>query len=128
MANRTGALTEDEVKASLLTLLTAQGWATEVAWGKARGMDIAASKDGQRWLIECKGSGSLAPMQNNYFVGVIGEIVQRMADPEAKHSIAFPDLAKLRRLWSELPKHVKHTLKLTALFVASDGTVTELNE
>jgi hypothetical protein len=128
IADRAGGSTEDEVKASLVMMLATQGWSTEVAWGKARGVDIAASKDGQRWLIECKGSGSLAPMQNNYFVGVIGEIVQRMADPEAKHSIAFPDLAKFRRLWSELPKHVKQTLKVTALFVASDGTVRKLNE
>ena len=29
-----GALSEDEVKASLLTMLKVQGWSTEVAWGK----------------------------------------------------------------------------------------------
>jgi hypothetical protein len=42
-------------------------------------------------------------MQNNYFVSVVGELMQRMNDDRAKHSIAFPDLPKFRRLWSELP-------------------------
>lgn len=123
-----GPITEDQVKSSLLIKLTDEGWSAEVAWGKARGIDIDARRGNERWLIECKGTGSLAPMQNNYFLGVIGEIAQRMSDPSAKHSIALPDLPKFRRLWSELPLHFKASLSLTALFVGPDGTVTEFTE
>src|SRR5207249_8057046 len=100
--------------------LEPKGWTVEVAWGRTRGIDIVALRGAERWVIECKGIGSLAPMQNNYFVGVIGELTQRMSDDRAKHSIAFPDVPKFRRLWSELPAMVKERLQLSALFVAED--------
>jgi hypothetical protein len=77
-------------------------------------------------VIECKGTGSSPPMQNNYFLGVVGELLQRMHDDSAKHSIAFPDLPKYRRLCSELPANVKQRLQLTVLFVTADGVVQEL--
>jgi hypothetical protein len=119
-------ITEDEVKTALAKMLEATGWSVKVAWGRSRGIDIEATKAGTRWIIECKGTGSSHPMQNNYFIGVIGELLQRMHDDRAKHSIAFPDLPKYRRLWSELPIKVKHQLQLTALFVTNEGTIEEL--
>ena len=108
-------------------MLESNGWSLKVAWGRERGIDIEALRGAERWIIECKGTGSLAPMQNNYFVGVIGELMQRMSDDRAKHSIAFPDLPKFRRLWSELPRTVKERLRLSALFVSGDGNVAELS-
>ena len=122
----TKAMTEDEVKAALVAMLEQKGWSVEVAWGRQRGIDIVALRGLERWVIECKGTGSLAPMQNNYFVSVVGELMQRMSDHRAKHSIAFPDVPKFRRLWSELPMMVKKRLQLSALFVANDGSVVEL--
>ena len=119
-------MTEDRVKSALVAMLEPSGWSVEVAWGKKRGIDIVALRGEERWVIECKGTGSLAPMQNNYFVGVIGELMQRMSDRRAKHSIAFPNLPKFRRLWSELPAVAKERLQLTALFVSEDGSVLEL--
>jgi len=121
-------LSEDEVKAALVGMLEADGWTVEVAWGKRRGIDVVAVRESERWLIECKGHGSRPEMQNNYFVGVLGELLQRMSAEDAKHSLAFPDVPKFRRLWSELPRPVKSKLGLTALFVASNGTVVELAE
>ena len=120
-------MTEDQVKAALQTVLKSNGWSVKIAWGRQRGIDIEAERAGERWIIECKGEGSLAPMQNNYFVSVIGELMQRMSDPHAKHSIAFPDRPKFRRLWLELPTTVKERLQLSALFVSSEGTVVELS-
>jgi hypothetical protein len=122
----TRAMTEDEVKAALVAMLEQKGWSVEVAWGRQRGIDIVALREVERWVIECKGTGSLAPMQNNYFVSVVGELMQRMSDDRAQHSIAFPDVPKFRRLWSELPMMVKWRLQLSALFVANDGSVVEL--
>lgn len=120
-------LGEDQVKTALKAHLERNGWSVEVAWGRARGVDVVALRGTERWIIECKGAGSIPPMQNNYFVGVIGELMQRMSDERAKHSIAFPDVPKFRRLWSELPLMVKERLKLSALMVAEDGGVVEVN-
>jgi hypothetical protein len=120
------AMSEDQVKTALKTILERDGWSVKVAWGRARGIDIVALRGAERWVIECKGTGSILPMQNNYFVGVIGELIQRMSDERAKHSIAFPDVPKFRRLWSELPAMVKDRLKLSALLVSEDGTVSEI--
>jgi len=119
-------MSEDQVKTALKTMLERDGWSVQVAWGRARGIDIVALRGTERWVIECKGTGSIPPMQNNYFVGVIGELMQRMSDERAKHSIAFPDVPKFRRLWSELPAIVKDRLKLSALLVSEDGTVLEI--
>jgi hypothetical protein len=120
-------LEEDQVKAALKAHLERDGWSVEVAWGRARGIDVVALRGAERWIIECKGAGSLPPMQNNYFVGVIGELMQRMSDERAKHSVAFPDVPKFRRLWSELPLIVKDRLKLSALMVGEDGGVVEVS-
>ena len=119
-------LTEDQVKTFLANMLKQAGWSVQVAWGRARGIDITAIRGDERWIFECKGTGSSAPMQNNYFLGAIGELLQRMDNNRAKHSVAFPDVPKFRRLWSELPTKVKHKLHLTVLFVTTDGSVQEL--
>lgn len=121
----TEGLSEDELKAHLGTWLHTQGWETKIAWGKSRGVDILATAGEQRWIIEVKGLGSLQPMRVNYFIGMLGETLQRMADPEAKYSIAMPDIAQFRGLWERLPKLAKQRTQITALFVTSQGAVTE---
>jgi hypothetical protein len=63
------AMSEDDVKAALCAKLEAEGWSVDVAWGRARGIDIVAQRGAERWIIECKGTGSLPPMQNNYLWG-----------------------------------------------------------
>jgi len=119
---------EDDVKRAIQKKLESEGWTVQVAWGNARGIDIVATRERERWVIECKGPGSLPPMQNNYFVGVIGELLQRMSDEKAKHSLAFPDLPKFRRLWIQLPTVAKRRLGLTCFFVSSDQYVAEVLE
>lgn len=121
-----GVVTEDDVKAAIAKMLESTGWAVEVAWGRTRGIDIAATRGGERWVIECKGTGSSPPMQNNFFLGAVGELLQRMHHVHTKHSVAFPDVKKYRRLWSELPATVKERLQVTALFVTPAGDVEEL--
>jgi len=119
-------ITEDQVKQTIATMLEQSGWSVKVAWGRTRGVDITATRGDERWLIECKGTGSRPEMHNNYFVAVVGEVLQRMHDDRAKHSIAFPELPKYRRLWSELPTNVKQRLQLSVLFVGADHTICEL--
>jgi hypothetical protein len=98
-------------------MLKPKGWSVEVTWRRKRGFDIVALRGAERWVTECKGTGSLAPMQNNYFVSVVGELMER--DDRA-------DVPKFRRLWFERPARVKERLHLSALFVSEDGGVLEL--
>ena len=121
------ALQEDEVKARLDDWLIAAGWRTRIAWGKERGVDIeAVGRNGERWLIEVKGCGSRHAMRVNYFLAVLGESLQRMDDPNARYSIALPDMAQYHGLWERLPQLAKERTGLSLLFVGADGQVREL--
>ncbi|MFK4439689.1 MarR family transcriptional regulator [Paenibacillus sp. RC21] len=119
-------LSEDYLKAILHDLLVHQGWDVNVAWGKTKGIDIDAHRGNERWIIEVKGSGSLQPMRVNYFIGVLGELLQRMDDPNARYSIALPDMKQYRGLWERLPKLAKNRTSISILFVKEDGTIEEV--
>lgn len=124
--NRTAEkLSEDEIKEVLADWLSASSWNVEVAWGKRQGIDIAAERNGTRWLIEVKGLGSRNAMRVNYFLAVLGETLQRMDEPKAKYSIALPDVGQFRRLWDRLPEVAKERTKITVLFVSEEGAVDE---
>lgn len=120
-------LSEDAIKAALEVWLRNEGWQVDIAWGKTRGIDIHARRGTERWIIEAKGCGSLAPMRVNYFLAVIGETLQRMDDPNARYSIALPEMSQFRGLWNRLPPLAKTRLELTALFVDENGRVQEAN-
>ena len=81
-----------------------------------------------RWIIEVKGQGSRPEMRVNYFLGILGELLQRMSDPQARYSIALPDLPQFRRLWERLPSLAKERTGISALFVASSGKVEEVKQ
>jgi len=117
------ALSEDEIKQVLVDWLSKDGWKTTVAWGNARGIDIEATRGKERWVIEVKGPGSRQPMRVNYFIGILGETLQRMDDPDARYSIAFPDLQQYRGLWERLPSLAKSRTKISIMFVSMDGEV-----
>ena len=118
------ALSEDDIKRLLTRSLEERGWQVQVAWGHERGVDVTAVKDGRRWIIEAKGCGSRPEMRVNYFLAVLGTLLQRMSDPDALYSIAVPDMPQFRRLWERLPAIAKQRLGATALFV-SEGAVEE---
>ena len=120
------ALSEDDVKKFLANWLQQSGWQTKVAWGKARGVDVEATRGRERWLIEAKGHGSLQPMRVNYFIAMLGETLQRMSDPAARYSIAMPDIPQFRGLWERLPSLAKERTQITALFVTGSGSVSEV--
>jgi len=64
-------------------------------------------------------------MRVNYFVAILGELLQRMTDPAAHYSVALPDLKQFRGLWRRLPPMAKARTGITALFVAPSGQITE---
>lgn len=117
---------EDEVKEVLKRWLSATGWSVEIAWAKSRGIDIHARRNNERWVIEVKGGGSLNAMRVNYFLGILGETLQRMDDANAMYSIALPDLKQFRNLWSRLPTLAKERTQISALFVTRDGLVDKV--
>ena len=118
---------EDAVKRHIQSWLEAAGWQVEVRWGRGHGVDVDASRGSERWRIEVKGGGSLDPMRVNYFLAVLGELLQRMDDPAARYSIALPDMKQFRGLWSRLPTLAKTRTHITALFVAASGEVVEVS-
>ncbi|MBT5356885.1 MAG: MarR family transcriptional regulator [Rhodospirillaceae bacterium] len=121
-------MSEDELKEHLVRWLEAEGWTTEVAWGRTRGIDIDARRGRERWIIEAKGCGSLQPMRVNYFIGILGETLQRMDDPDARYAIAFPDMQQFRNLWERLPSLAKQRTGISALFVQGDGAVRHVQD
>jgi hypothetical protein len=96
-----------------------------VAWSHSHGADIEAQRNGQRWVIEAKGCGSRGAMRVNYFLAILGELLQRMTDPDSLYSIALPDLKQFRSLWQRLPLIAKTRTGITALFISDSGEVTE---
>ncbi len=117
---------EDAIKRTLESWLITQGWKVKVAWGHIYGSDIEAIKGNQRWIIEVKGQGSRNPMRVNYFLGILGETLQRMEDPLSKYSIALPDMQQFRNLWKRLPLLAKSRTGITAIFINEDGDINEI--
>lgn len=119
-------LSEDEVKRFVKDWLERDGWSVTVAWGRQRGIDIEATRGEERWLIEAKGCGSRPEMRVNYFIAMLGELLQRMDDPEAIYAIALPDMPQFRGLWDRLPDLAKKRTEISALFVDEGGTVRQV--
>lgn len=118
-------LSEDQVKHHLSEWLKSSGWVVKIAWAKERGIDIEATHGSDRWIIEVKGCGSLQPMRVNYFIGILGELLQRMSWADARYSIALPDIAQYRGLWRRLPALAKERTGISLLLVDKSGGVTE---
>lgn len=121
------ALSEDEIKEALDGWLRSQRWTTQIMWGTTRGIDIEARRGNDHWIIEVKGPGSRQPMRVNYFLSILGETLQRMDDPEAKYSIALPDLKQYRGLWERLPQLAKSRTTISLLLVRKDRSIEELH-
>jgi hypothetical protein len=118
MAQPSDLLKEDEVKTAVRDHLQAQGYKVMVAWGHLRGIDIEATKDSDRILIEAKGDASSAQQQGNYFLNALGELIQRMDDPGARYGLALPDNKRYRRLVENLPALARERLDLVVYMVS----------
>ena len=112
-----GLLSEDEVKAAVKAHLERGGWTVQVAWGRERGVDIRATRDGETLLIEAKGEAANPPQQVNYFIGALGELVQRMNDPQATYGLALPENRQYQGLVGRLPAMARERLNLVVYFV-----------
>jgi hypothetical protein len=62
-------------------------------------------------------------MRVNYFLSIIGELLQRMDDPVARYSIALPNIEQFRNLCARLPELAKQRTTIDAIFVSEDGKI-----
>jgi hypothetical protein len=97
-----------------------------MAWSRSRGVDIAATRGRERWLIAAKGEGSLTATGGSHVLAMIGELLQRMDDPAARYSIALPEHRQFRDSWARLPALAKQRTAITALFMSRNGMVEEV--
>jgi len=113
---------EDVVKRAVGEHLEAQGFKVAIAWGRERGIDIDARHlDGRRYVLEAKGGVGAGAQQVNYFLGALGELIQRMADPDAVYGLALPDNRQYRGLVNRLPRHARERLGLAVFWVSNDN-------
>jgi hypothetical protein len=125
MENRVEDISEKRIKQVLDRYLTSRGWKTVIAWNEGHGIDIEAIRGMERWIIQVNSCNLMRSSILNAFLSVLGEVIQRMDDPDCKYSIALPDREQFRRLWERLPLLAKHRLGITALFVKPAGDVAE---
>jgi hypothetical protein len=115
---------EDEVKKIIAKYYEDRGYSTEVAWDHKHGIDIVAKKEGEeRIIIEVKGCGSRPQMRVNYFLSILGEILQRMDDAQAKYYIALPKMDQYINLWDRLPELAKRRTEVGLILVDTAGSV-----
>ena len=83
--------------------LEAEGWTVTVAWGHSHGVDIKGHRGPERLYLEAKGEAVNPPQQVNYFLGALGELVQRLRDPSAVYGLALPDNRQYQGMVDRLP-------------------------
>ena len=110
-------LTEEQVKHIINGYYIAQGYSTTIAWGHSRGADIIAQKGSERLIIEVKGCGSRQAMRVNYFLAILGEVLQRMDNEGCEYYIALPKIQQYINLWHKLPTLAKQRTKIHLILV-----------
>ena len=110
-------LSEEQVKTIINDYYIALGYKTTVAWGHFRGADIIAQKGEERVIIEVKGCGSRPQMRVNYFISILGEMLQRMDNEDCEYYIAFPKMKQYINLWQKLPTLAKQRTKIRLILV-----------
>lgn len=111
------SLGEETVKTAVADFLKSRGYTVTINKRREHGPDMRATKDGLKLVIEAKGEGTRSPMFNNFFVGVLGEVLQRMNDNAAEYGIALPAHRKYARLIEELSDTPRFTLRLNFYLV-----------
>lgn len=105
-------LSEDNVKLAVTICLRQEGWEVETKWGQERGIDLVATRDKQRLILEAKGEGSRNQMRVNYFLGSLGELLQRMDTPGTTYGLALPAHRQFVGLMLRMPPWVVRQLNL----------------
>lgn len=90
----------------------------QIAWGGQPGADVLAKHEKLGELVvEAKGEGSRYQMRRNYFSIVMGQLLQRMDDPDKKYGIGLPAFKQFTTLAIKTPEWIKKQLNLNLFFV-----------
>lgn len=119
-------MTEATAKKHLKNCLKSDEWKTDIKSGTQYGIDIRATKKKRVWIIEVKGSVQSRTQNVNYFLAVLGEILQRMKRKNYKYSIALSNIKQYKNLWGKLPRVAKSRLHLSVLFISNNGEIVQL--
>jgi Winged helix-turn-helix DNA-binding len=116
-------LKEKQVSRAVKAALEADDWQVTVKEGHAHGIDLDAHRGAARLILEARGEGWRSQMRDNYFVGALGQLLQRMDTDEVSYGLALPAHRKFVRLALSLPQLVRMRLALRFYLVrpAEDG-------
>ena len=117
---------EDLVIQRLKSSLEKGGWRCVVKLGHEHGIDIEATIDSQRWVIEVKGYTTRYEQNRSYFLYVLGDLLMKMQDPDSKYSVGLPDVPQYRSTWHRLPSTAKERSQITCLFVSETGDIEQV--
>lgn len=66
-------------------------------------------------------------MRLNYFLSMLGELLQRMDDAESKYYIALPKMQQYENLWCKLPALAKQRTTINMILVDGNGKLEFFN-
>ncbi|HXA27347.1 MAG TPA: MarR family transcriptional regulator [Candidatus Angelobacter sp.] len=121
LASASMLMSEDTVKQRVAAHLESLGYTVTLMIGRQHGIDIDARRGSEHVVLEAKGEAALQPQQANYVIGALGELVQRLMDPDARYGLALPDNPQYRALVAKLPALARERLRFVAYFVGADG-------
>ncbi len=132
---------EGNVQSRVATHLAQTGWSIIRVADTAqreRGVDIIAERGGQRLLVEAKGwpsttyargerAGQPKPTQptlqaTHWFAEALATLIRRGGEPEARLSLALPDMHRYRTLLGEAGWALER-LNITVYLVTAEGAV-----
>ena len=121
-------ISEPFVKENIIKWLRTRGWKISPITYSKFGVDIKASRNGDQYLIECKGETS---SPNIDFLTCVGQILSRMTHQSQSttnyYAIGLPNTERYRELSKKLiPKSIRKKLKLRIIFVDREGKVIEI--
>jgi hypothetical protein len=85
--------------------------------GHVQRIDTEARPGGDYLVLEAKGEGSRPAMRVNYFLGALGELLQRMDSPGPRYGLVLPAHRQFAGLVIRLPSWVKERLNLCFFLV-----------
>lgn len=125
---------EDWLQERIIIYLKQKGYIiTKHASGKTHGVDIKAYHPKLRryYFVEVKAepkstSKSKHAMRENYFVGVLGEIICRMIQKHGRYALGLPKNDSYIKKTNKIPERIRKLLKLDIFFVDKQGNVKVL--
>lgn len=114
---------ENDVENYIREHLHRNGWLVKPRKNKF-GIDIEATKDNRKAIIEVKGCGAHPTAMSNNFNSVFGQVLKDMQNKDFEYYVAFPYIQPYIRLWNNLPQLAKDRMLINVIWVDSNGKTT----